>query len=243
MKTGYATESRVRDMERELIANGRITEKEFKKQHKKHKKAKKELQIQEILRQEKESKEQIRNLIDEKILKLLKKGITPQEIANFLGIDIKTVYKRQEGFIRVGKLTIEQLKEYRKKRKQYFAEIRRKAINECEEDSDKCTSRKKFFELAQDEINYGNTLEKEDVKLLGRCIIYNDIFLTKENLKLVITQYIVKCEDQEIYEFFKTLMMLYGDTNYGDAIRDFRQYATDMIKERRSKAIGIGGER
>ena len=48
--------------------------------------------------------------------------------------------------------TKEQLKEYRTKRIQEFAETRRKATEECKEDSKICVSRKKFFELAQAEI-------------------------------------------------------------------------------------------
>ncbi len=178
-----------------------------------------------------------------KVLELLKKGITLQEIANCLGISRKSVYNRQEEFMRDGTLTKETLKEYREKRRQEFAETRRKALRECEEDSKICVSRKKFFELAQAEVSYGNSLEKEDVQMLGKCIIYNETFLTKENLKLVVTQYVVKCEPQEINRFFKSLIMLYEDTEYGNGIKDFRKYAIEKIKERKGRATGIDKER
>ncbi len=201
------------------------------------------IRMQQIFKQKGLSKEQIRSLRYGKILELLKNGITPQEIANFLGISSESIYNRQEEFIRDGTLTKEQLKEYRTKRIQEFAETRRKAIEECKEDSKICVSRKKFFELAQAEISYGNALEKADVKMLGRCIIYNDIFLTKENLKLVVIQYVIRCEPQEINGFFKSLIMLYGDTDYGNAIKEFKKYATEKIRERKSKFSDITEER
>lgn len=77
--------------------------------------------MQQIFKQKGLSKEQIRSLRYGKILELLKNGITPQEIANFLGISSESIYNRQEEFIRDGTLTKEQLKEYRTKRIQEFA--------------------------------------------------------------------------------------------------------------------------
>lgn len=201
------------------------------------------IRLSYIFRQKRLSEEQIRCLRYGKVLELLKKGVTPQEIANCLGISEKSVYDRQEEFIRDGTITKEQLKEYREKRGQEFAETRGKAIKECEEDSKICKSRKKFFELAQAEISYGNSLEKEDVKILGECIIYNETFLTKENLKLVCTQYVVQCEPQEINGFFKSLIMIYGDTEYGNAIKNFRKHATEKIKERKGRLTDITEER
>lgn len=191
---------------------------------------------QQIFMQKKLSEGQKRSLKYGEVLELLKKGINPQEIANCLGISRKSVYNRQEEFMRDGTLTKGQLKECRTRRIQEFAETRRKAIEECEEDIKICASRKKFFKLAQAEISYGNALEKADVKMLGRCIIYNEMFLTKENLKLVVTQYVVRCEPQEINKFFKALILLYGDTEYGNEIKEFRKYATEKIKESKSQS-------
>lgn len=189
----------------------------------------------QIFSQKKLSEEQIRSLRYGEVLNLLKKGVKPQEIANCLGISRKSVYNRQEEFMRDGTLTKEQLKEYREKRRQEFEEIRRKAREECEEDSKICVNRKKFFELAQAEISYGNGLEKEDVQMLGRCIIYDDRFLTRENLKLVVMQYTAKCGKQEVNKFFNTLTMLYEDTEYGNGIKELRKYAIEKSKKQKDR--------
>ena len=270
MKHGYATERRVRDMQQELIRSGRITEKEFRRQHNKHRKAIKKSQDneldkrifelvkqgkttgqiaaelnlscdyistrkQQLFRKKKLSEGKISSLRYGNVLELLKKGITPQEIANYLGISRKSVYNRQEEFIRKGVLTKEQLKECREKRKKDFGETRRKAQEEYEESSQIYTSRKNFFELVRAEVAYGNSVEKEDIQMLGKCIIYDEIFLTQDNLKLVVTQYVIKCEPYETNKFLKSLIMLYGDTDYGDAIREFREYAVEKNKERKGQ--------
>lgn len=38
-------------------------------------------------------------------------------------------------------------------------------------------------------------------------------------------------------------MMLYGDTDYGNAIKEFRKYATEKVRERKSKFSDITEER
>lgn len=219
MNHGYATENRVRRMQKHLIDSENISEKAFKEQHENNEKA---------IRDSKYNK------LDKQILSLIKKGVKPPEIAHCLGLSPNFIYTRQRKIFDKNKIIKENVLEYREKRKKLFNDTRMKVKNELEDDCRSTFNRKTFFELAKAEVSYGNNLQKEDIYMLGRCIILSDKFLTKENLKLVIMQYINLGDYKEVDKYIKTLIMLYDYTEYGQALKNFSNIARKQLVQNKS---------
>lgn len=219
-ETGYATESRVRRMKNYLISIGKISRESFEEEHEKNK--------QRI-------KEERYNELDDQIYDLIKKGATPSEISIYLDLTREFVYKRQNKILKDRNISKKQVLEYRNKRKVVFSETRGRAKNENDNDSEKVTSRTAFFELAKEEVKYGNSLQDSDIKMLGMFIIINDKLLTKENLRLVISQYIRLGNYEDINKYINKLIMLYGDTEYGEPLREFNILVKEKITHKIKK--------
>lgn len=221
-ESGYATESRVRRMKTYLISTGAISKENFDKLHEKN-----QLQMKETKYDE----------LDKQIYDLVKKGVTPLEIATCLNLTRDFVYSRQNEIFTKKKVSKEKLSEFRKKRKKLFSDTRVMAKKENDSDQDRITSRTKFFQLAREEISYGNNLEESDVYMLGRFIIINDNFLTKDNLKLVILQYINLGNYETTNKFINTLTMLYGNTEYASPLNSFNNFAKKVLLEKHNSSI------
>ena len=66
-------------------------------------------------------------------------------------------------------------------------------------------------------------------------IIINDKLLTKENLRLVISQYIRLENYEDINKYINKLIMLYGDTEYGEPLREFNILVKEKITHKIKK--------
>lgn len=210
----YATERRVRNMEDYLISTGQISKKKFDRNRKKNQKNARATRYNEL---------------DKQIYDLIKQGVTPIEMAACLHLKRDFIYNRQKLILKRKKVSKEKILEFRKKREKIFSDARIMAKKENDEDRDSIALRTNFFKLAKAEISYGNSLQETDVELLGRFIIINDKLLTKENLRLVILQYIHFGNYQKVEKFISTLIMLYGDTEYGESLKFFYEFARKKL--------------
>ncbi len=210
----YATERRVRNMEDYLISTGQISKKKFDRNRKKNQKNARATRYNEL---------------DKQIYDLIKQGVTPIEMAACLHLKRDFIYNRQKLILKRKKVSKEKILEFRKKREKIFSDARIMAKKENDEDSDSIALRTNFLKLAKAEISYGNSLQETDVELLGRFIIINDKLLTKENLRLVILQYIHFGNYQKVEKFISTLIMLYGDTEYGESLKFFYEFARKKL--------------
>lgn len=210
----YATERRVRNMEDYLISTGQISKKKFDRNRKKNQKNARATRYNEL---------------DKQIYDLIKQGVTPIEMAACLHLKRDFIYNRQKLILKRKKVSKEKILEFRKKREKIFSDARIMTKKENDEDSDSIALRTNFLKLAKAEISYGNSLQETDVELLGRFIIINDKLLTKENLRLVILQYIHFGNYQKVEKFISTLIMLYGDTEYGESLKFFYEFARKKL--------------
>lgn len=221
-ETGYATESRVRRMKKQLISSGQISKKLFEKQHSKARNSTKELKYKEL---------------DKKIYNLISRGAKASEIANCLNLGICFVYGRQKIILENKKITKEMREEFKRKRKEEFDTVKANVKMANCEGGIVGSARRKFFELTKAEISYGNILEKEDIQILARCLILDYDVVTKENLRFVIMQYIGLEDYNTVKKLVHTLLMLYGDTEYGDALRGLDKYAKEKAAMYRIKEL------
>lgn len=214
MTLGYATESRVRRMEQYLIDTDAISKKDFNKKHKKN--------------QKKNKKEKYADL-EKKIYQLMKKGATPLEIANYLNLRRDFVYKRQQNIFKVYNISKDDLSSFRKNRKTNYDFVRTQAKRENDLDKNSISFRQQFFDLVKDEIKYGNEIEKTDVEILGRALMQSDKFLSNENLKLIIMNYIKLGTYVEVNRLINGYLIMYGDTKFAEPLRGFRDYAAKKL--------------
>ena len=212
--TDYATESKVRRMKETLINEGKITRKNYKKFHKKY--------IRTIKKEE-------NNEYDKKIYKLIKKGLNNREIANCLGVKESFIYNKKKKILAKKLLIEEDLEEYKILRKKQNDEIRLEVKKELTSEKNSTLHRKEFIKLIKDEISYGNKIKKDDVILFGKILVLNNEFISKENLRFVVTEYFKFGTYKQINTLLCDLIIVYKDTKYEKPLRDFLDYARKNI--------------
>lgn len=130
----------------------------------------------------------------------------------------------------------EKLEKWRKQRKEKF-ERGEQALNRYLEEGADRRSVQGFFQTCINEKSFGRNFSREEVIKLGKAIFMDEVFLTKANLKFVMTGYTEKCDYQMCKEYFGKLLRFYKDTIYGKAIEEFIQEYNRKIREIKRKEM------
>ena len=180
----------------------------------------------------------ITNKQDDEYIKLLKMGLTFEEIAKLKKIEDATTRNTLEDRLR-NKYSIdeEQLKLWREQRRKRFEEGQ-KAIDIYIYIGKGTASVQKFFNDCLLEKQLGRTFSKEEIRKFGRVIFMDErAFLDLKNLRFVMMGYTELFDYRECNEYLNKLLRTYADTEYGEAIREFiKEYNIKINEQRKNKA-------
>ena len=215
MKRGYATEKPVRDIRDNLFKSGAVYRKVYEKKRKQNLAAQK--------------KDRYKSM-DEDIYRLTLYGATQGEMAIYFNVDRSFIGKRQKLLVSEKRLDPEQFREYRKQRRIIWQQTRTGAESELNGDCYRIPPIRKFFELAKTEVKLGNQLSDDDITLLSRMILVDeDIFAIEGNFRLLVMEYVRIGDISRLKSFLNKINLSYGDTKYGDKIREYSDFATRKI--------------
>ncbi len=223
---GYLTEPITRNIKNNLIEKGLIRKKIFKNRN-----SKRIRQLSDASRKEH----------DAEYIRLLKKGLTFEEIANLEQITYK--YARAKWYrinakYKIGK---EKLEEWREKRDKNF-EDGKKALDSYIKRGIGVKKVQKFFETCIEEKDYGRAFSEEEAEKFGRVILMDEAFLNKNNLKFVIFLYIEQVPSKKTKAYLNKLLRFYSDTEYNNAIKDFISYFYNATKHTKQQIQDDGND-
>ena len=223
---GYLTESIARRIKNNLIEKGLIRKKIFKNRNSKR--------IRQLL--DASQKEH-----DAEYIRLLKKGLTFEEIANLEQITYKNArakWYRINAKYQIGKGKLE---EWREKRDKNF-EDGKKALDSYIKLGIGVKKVQKFFETCIEEKGYGRAFSEEEAEKFGRVILMDEAFLNKNNLKFVIFLYIEQVPPKKTKAYLNMLLRFYSDTEYNYAIKDFISYFYNATKHTKQQIQDDGND-
>ena len=223
-ETGYATEHRVRQIKKELIETGKIDLQFFETKHDIHEKNVKDKEYDEV---------------DKVIYKFVVDGYSAGQISKYIKCNRGFIYRRMKFITKKYNLTKEQVQEYRKKRILKFNKIKQASKKENLSDSNFYAKRAMLFKLVNKNKKLGIEVDDETLDILAESIVLNENLLTKENLKLVIMEYIRKDRATDVKVFVKKMNLLYNDTEFGDAIKEYSDFLNKTLDARKDKKIDI----
>lgn len=223
---GYLTESIARRIKNNLIEKGLIRKKIFKNRNSKR--------IRQLL-------DASRKEHDAEYIRLLKKGLTFEEIANLEQITYKNArakWYRINAKYQIGKGKLE---EWREKRDKNF-EDGKKALDSYIKLGIGVKKVQKFFETCIEEKGYGRAFSEEEAEKFGRVILMDEAFLNKNNLKFVIFLYIEQVPPKKTKEYLNMLLRFYSDTEYNYAIKEFISYFYNATKHTKQQIQDDGND-
>lgn len=223
---GYLTESIARRIKNNLIEKGLIRKKIFKNRNSKR--------IRQLL-------DASRKEHDAEYIRLLKKGLTFEEIANLEQITYKNArakWYRINAKYQIGKGKLE---EWREKRDKNF-EDGKKALDSYIKLGIGVKKVQKFFETCIEEKGYGRAFSEEEAEKFGRVILMDEAFLNKNNLKFVIFLYIEHVPSKKTKAYLNMLLRFYSDTEYNYAIKDFISYFYNATKHTKQQIQDDGND-
>lgn len=206
-ETGYLTVDSVIYMRGKLLKSGEIGANVLRRNNAKIKK-----------RQSKKKKADY----DEEYIKWLKAGLTFDEIARLRNMEFRSVRKRWYILKKERNFTDEQLEDWRNKRRERFTNGQRYLdIYMAGLNDNLVSSVKKFFDICIEEKSFGRDFSKEEFEKLGRAILMDSVFVSKENLEFVMMGYVEKFDYQKCILYFKRLLDFFRGTVYEELISTF----------------------
>lgn len=232
MKLGYATESRVRRMIKNLEESGDISESAYRENIEKRKNEEKQKnQTEAQIKQEAK--------LEDTIYTLIQKGATSKEMAYFLDMPLYLIQAKRSKVCKERNITSSDQYKYRQSRKLKFDDKKAKSKLGVEWGTNKLALQD-FFKIEIDEVSYGHDLTGEELYILSSGIVQEEDLLSRDNLQLVISQHIKQNKFSELVELLKKLCMLYGDSKFGNELRQFRDFATEKLNEKLNHEKKIG---